>query len=231
MFEKTCEKIRESVYGVLGTSVTQVTGQQAAVNATNGTAFMVAPGFLITAAHFAHQENNREKPVHTSFEIIRAPDIGSKMEKAIFVAEHPVHDIALLKIEAPKNYKAISLTDKVIPRGSSCGFLGFPLAKVLFVPSGLNFNLFERFQGAYISNYIKHDEGTEQEKTFYEIDNMMYPGSSGCPAFTVNGEVLGMQVAVRQEQNRDNKLENVDISLVVPSIEIIAFLKSQNIKI
>ncbi|MBI2506547.1 MAG: trypsin-like peptidase domain-containing protein, partial [Candidatus Colwellbacteria bacterium] len=178
------------------------------------------------------QEANLSKLVHQNFECIRAPEIGQQMERASFVAEDPVHDIALLKIGNPRNSSVVKFDKNAIPRGTSCGFLGFPLANVQFFPDGKRqFNLFERFQGAYISNYITHDLGTPKERTFYEIDTMMYSGSSGCPAFTITGKVVGMQVAsVVQKRKEDNQAERVAISLVVPSLEILNFLKDQNIK-
>lgn len=231
MFSKASKEIRESTYGFLAGSVISRDGPQAQVNASNGTAFMVAPGYLITAAHSVHQESNPQKPVHQGFECIRAPDIGQQMEKAVFVVEDSTHDIALLKIEKPRNSSAIKFAEDIVPRGTSCGFLGFPLANVQFFPDGKRqFNLFERFQGAYISNYITNNPGTPQERTFYEIDTLMYSGSSGCPAFIIDGKVVGMQVAsVIQKRKEDNQAERIAISLVVPSVEILNFLKAQNI--
>lgn len=233
MFSKSSKKIRESTYGLLAGSVISQNGPQVAVNASNGTAFMVLPGYLITAAHSVHQEANLQKPVHQGFELIRTVDIGQKMEKAVFVAEDSIHDIALLKIETPRNNSIIEFEKNIMPRGTSCGFLGFPLANVNFLQDGKRqFSLFERFQGAYISNYITHNAGTAQERNFYEIDTLMYSGSSGCPAFTVDGKVFGMQVgSVMQKRKEDNQTERVAISLVVPSSEILSFLKSQNINL
>ena len=233
MFSKAAKEIRESTYGFLAGSVISRNGPKATVNASNGTAFMVAPGYLITAAHSVHQETDFKKPVHQGFECIRTPDIGQQMEKAVFVAEDPVHDIALLKIEKPRNSRVVKFEKDIIPRGTSCGFLGFPLANVQFFPDGKRqFNLFERFQGAYISNHITHDQGTPQERTFYEIDTLMYSGSSGCPAFTVDGKVVGMQVAsVIQKRKEDNQAERIAISLVVPSVEILNFLKAQKVEL
>jgi S1-C subfamily serine protease len=233
MFAKASKKIRESTYGFLASSIIKQDGPQVAVNASNGTAFMVAPGYLITAAHSVHQETNPQKPVHQTFECIRTPDIGQKMEKAVFIGEDAIHDIALLKIEGAKNSSAVKFREDIVPRGTSCGFLGFPLANIQFLPTGQrSFNLFERFQGAYISNYITHNAGTPQERTFYEIDTLMYSGSSGCPAFTVDGVVVGMQVAsVMQKRKEDEQAERVAISLVVPSTEILTFLKAQKIEI
>ncbi|MDO8452215.1 MAG: serine protease [bacterium] len=233
MFAKVSKEIRESTYGFLAGSVISQNGPQAMVNASNGTAFMVAPGYLITAAHSVHQEANPQKPVHQGFEFIRTPDIGQQMEKAVFVAEDPVHDIALLKIESPKNSSRIKLAKDIVARGTNCGFLGFPLANVEFFPDGKRqFHLVERFQGAYISSYVTHNAGTPQERTFYEIDTLMYSGSSGCPAFTTDGKVFGMQVAsVIQKRKEDNQAERVAISLVVPSMEILAFLMAQKIEL
>lgn len=231
MFSKASEKIRKSTYGFLAGSVISKIGSQISVNASNGTAFMVAPGYLVTAAHSIHQNNDPKKPVHQGYELICAPDIGQQMEKAVFVAEDTSHDIALLKIENHKNSSSIEFEEKIIPRGTNCGFLGFPLSNVQFFPDGKRlFNLFERFQGAYISNYLTHQKGTPQERSFYEIDTLMYSGSSGCPAFTVDGKVVGMQVAsVMQKREEDNQSERLAISMVVPAVEIISFLKTQKV--
>ena len=230
MFSKPSKKIRESTYGFLAISVVAENGPQKTISASNGTAFMVAPGYLITAAHSVHQNTDRTKPVHQSFEFICATDIGNQMEKAVFIAEDPVQDIALLKIENPQNKQAVIMEKEIVLRGTSCGFLGFPLANVAFMSNGQRqFNLFERFQGAYISNYITTSD-PEGERAFYEIDTLMYSGSSGCPAFTVDGKVVGMQVAsVMQKQKDSSQTERIAISLVVPSTEILKFLKDQKV--
>ena len=191
MFKEACKKRRENTYGFLASSIIAKNGPQATINTSNGTAFMVAPGYLITAAHSIHQEGNLNKPVHQFFEFIRTPNIGEQMEKAIFVAEDIIHDIALLKIENPKNNTCIIFEKEIVARGTSCGFLGFPLANVqVFQDGKRQFGLFERFQGAYISNYLIVNQGQLEEKSFYEIDALMYLGSSGCPAFTAEGKVF-----------------------------------------
>lgn len=234
MFSKASKLIRESTYGFLARSIVAEKGPEKTVNVSNGTAFMVAPGYLITAAHSVHQEITLSKPVHQDFELIRAPDVGRKMEKATFVAEDPIHDIALLKIQSPKSSASVRFERDIIPRGTNCGFLGFPLATVQFSPNGRQFSAFERFQGAYISNYVTVNQGQPNERAFYEIDTLMYSGSSGCPAFTVDGKVVGMQVASvmqKRQGQEDNQAERVAISLVVPSAEILKFLKDQRVKI
>lgn len=233
MFNKACKFIREATYGVVGTSVIKQSGPQVSINATNGSAFMVSPGYLITASHLVHQENKPDKPVHQTFEAIRIPDIGQIMEKAVLIAEDSARDVALLKIDNPKNSSVIKLNDKILSRGTNCGFLGFPLANIEFMQNGQKkLNLFERFQGAFISSYLDIHDVSGRNLPFYEIDTLMYSGSSGCPGFDIHGEVFGMQVASRIEKNKDeNKNERVAISLVVPSIDILQFLKAQKINI
>lgn len=233
MFNKACKVVRQSTYGVIGTSIIKQAGRKVSINATNATAFMVAPGYLITAAHFIHQKNKPNKPVHQSFEAIRVPDIGQKMEKAELVAEDSTRDAALLKINKPKDKSFLKLKKKVLPRGTNCGFLGFPLAKVEFTQKGQKkLNLFERFQGAFISNYLDRRDKSGRLLPLYEIDTLMYSGSSGCPGFDISGEIFGMQVAsVLQKHKKDDKAERVAISLAVPSVDILEFMKAQKITI
>jgi S1-C subfamily serine protease len=232
MFIKACKLVRECTYGVIGTSILKQNGPQVTINTTNATAFMIVPGFLITAAHFIHQENKPDKPIHQTFEATRIPDIGGKMEKAVFVAEDSARDIALLKIENSKNSSVVKLKDEILPRGTNCGFLGFPLANVEFTKDGKKqLNLFERFQGAFISNYLDHRDSSGRLLPFYEIDTLMYSGSSGCPGFNVEGEIFGMQVASVLQKNKDeNKTERIAISLAVPSVDILKFLDTHGLR-
>jgi hypothetical protein len=231
MFSEACNKIRESVYGIIGRTIINQNGPQQTINFSNGTGFMVAPGFILTAGHMVHINNDPKQPIQQKFEVIRAPDIGQKMEIAVFVAEDKQKDLALLKIENPRNKIAVKIHDKSMPRGENCGFLGFPLATIDFLPNGSRqFNLSERFQGAYISNYLEMSDPVLGTRKFYEIDTLMYAGSSGCPGFTIKGEIFGMQVASMMQKNKeDEREERVAISLVVPAIDITEFLKTQKV--
>src|SRR3989344_6510394 len=185
MFSEACKKVRESLYGIMGSSVISQQGPQQKVNFSNGTGFMAELDYIITAAHMVHVENNPNKPIHQLFEVIRAPEVGQKMETAIFVAEDKEKDIALLKIQNPRSRATVRISEIKLSRGENCGFLGFPLANVVFKENGARiFNLFERFQGAYISNYIESPMPSGSVKKLYEIDTLMYSGSSGCPGFT-----------------------------------------------
>jgi hypothetical protein len=75
--------IRSSIYALLSLSPLE-NGQ---ASATTGTAFMMAPGVLITAAHLVHADGDSTRKLHTVFEVIGAGDIGQKIERATLVAE------------------------------------------------------------------------------------------------------------------------------------------------
>lgn len=228
MFSKTCAQERKSIYGIIGSS--QVGPNQ--VNATNGTAFMIMPGVLVTAAHLVHIESDITKPVHQLFEVICATEIGKQMDNAFLIAEDAIRDVALIQIGNPRTHNFLNLSNSSVDIGTTCGLLGFPLAQVQFTPQGKSFNLFERFQGANISaSYSFNSQG--RNLPIYETDTLMYDGSSGCPVFTVDGTVIGMQVASmiadpKAERNHQNRIA---ISILVPSFEIIQFANAHGIQV
>src|SRR5574340_273424 len=164
MFADACRWIRECVYGLNGLS--QVAPNQ--VNGTNSTGFMIAPGIIATAAHFCHIENDPTKPTHTTFEVIRSPDIGQKMETASLIAQDTSRDVALLRINTPRSDACIRFTEHQISTGEAVGSLGFPLAQIVFLPQGRAFNLVERFQSASISAYGTMTDPTGRELHYYE---------------------------------------------------------------
>jgi len=229
-FAKACSKNREAIYGLLASSPIKPNG----VTASNGSAFMVAPGLLITAAHCIHQETNPTKSIHSKFELIRAPDVGQKMEIATLVAADPAKDLALLRIDGPRSRSSLKLLKAPVAPGTPCGSLGFPLAQVAFTPQGIAFNLVERFQGANVSALAHAADATGNPVTFYETDSLMYGGSSGCPGFLASGGVFGMHNRSVLEAPQSQKTvgstpapTRAAISMWVTSMDIVAFVASQ----
>ena len=230
MFEKACSTNREAIYGLLASSPLKPKG----ITASNGSAFMVAPGYLITAAHCVHQNTDHKKPLHAKLELIRVPDIGQRMEIGIIHAIDDKQDIAIIRIDKPRSTACLTLLDRVIPRGSVVGSLGFPLAQVAFGKQGIAFNVVERFQGANISTYVRGNrpDGTIEE--LYETDSLMYGGSSGCPGFIPSAEVWGMHNRSAIEKPKAGPTANaastrLAISLWVPSTAIRALCKSHGV--
>src|SRR5712692_8977719 len=172
MFANACKSIHETLYGFVGTSVVGPN----LVNASNGTAFMIAPGVLVTAAHMLRVENDSTKPVHTLLEVIRSLDIGQKMENAELIAADTARDVALLRIHNPRSKTFVTLKAAPIPSGTGCGSLGFPLAQVAFGPTGKMFNLVERFQGANISAFTKWPFQTRKGTGFTKLTLLCMAG-------------------------------------------------------
>jgi hypothetical protein len=238
VFQQACSQIRNSIYGVMCCS--QLRNR---MNCTNGTAFMIAPGVLVTAAHVIHVEHNPRKPVHRSFLVIQAPEVGQQFEQAQLITEDTIRDIALLQIENSRSNHCVTLEPDIVPVGTGCGSLGFPLSEVEFRRRGRNINrilhLIERFQGAHISAFHTQADSSGRQHYFYETDAVMYRGSSGCPGFLANANVFGMHIKVAVERPRTGQdglpdiesqtITRLAISLWVPSMEIITFARDNGI--
>jgi S1-C subfamily serine protease len=237
MFKEACEKNREAIYGVRGFSIIS----KKEIRNELGSGFTIAPGILATVAHLTHVESNRQKPVHSKFEVIRSPDVGQKMESASFIAEDPIRDIALLKIDSPRSTKYLTLEPNRVPTGTSCGSLGFPLGEIIQTPQGLTISLIERFQGSYISAFHKQTLTPGNDVDVYEIDSLMYNGSSGCPGFLMNSNVIGMQfqsllgrgVVKIGKPAKKSATPNTQLAISswVPSMDIITFARNKGITV
>ena len=228
MFQQACLNISNSVYGIKCYTI-----QGTQIQSSLGSAFMIAPNIVVSTAHVLHVGNNFNNPLHSAFNVIRAPDVGQKMEITQLIAEDSIRDIALLEITDPRSTQCVVLAQNILPQGTTCGSLGFPLASV----DATGFHLVLRFQGAYISSlaHTRHDSGRSLD--FYETDALMYKGSSGCPVFTVSGEVFGLHNKVLvdrpESQNGSNERQSdrYAIALWVPSIDIITFARTNEIEI
>ena len=65
---------------------------------------------------------------------------------------------------------------------------------------------------------------------FYEIDAVVYGGSSGCPAFTIDGRIFGMVIGTASEGDPNKNKARIAITRLVPSMDIKAFVKANGIK-
>jgi len=223
MFQQANAINREAVYGILCHSTR---GSEKKAGTASG--FMIAPGVLATVAHILYSEKDE---LHDLVEVIRDPDVSLNMESATPVAIDPIRDLALIRIENPRNTKSMKLTRNIVASGTSCGSLGFPLSSVTFHEDHLNVNLTERFQGGFVSAFV--EEYTDNElHEWYETDSMMYSGSSGCPVFTPDGIVFGMQAATLiGEDETDGEANLLSIARLVPSTDIIKMMQSIGIRV
>jgi len=234
MFVKACATNRNAIYGLLASS----SPKPNTITASNGSAFIVAPGFLVTAAHCVHRETKHQKAVHTKLELIRVPDIGQRMELATLHAIDDSLDVAILRIDSPRSNQCLRLLDAPVPRGASVGSLGFPLGQVLFSPQGMGFNVVERFQSASLSAFVTVTRPDGSTDEYYETDSLMYGGSSGCPGFLTTGEVWGMQnrSLMQAPQTKKEGASSPDatrlaVSLWVPSTVILRFARQHQVPV
>ncbi len=223
MFRKATADIREALYGIMAR-----TTQGATTVHNMGSGIMIAPNYVITNAHILHTDKDFTKSIHEKIEVIRSPDIGKNGTSAYLCKEDTVRDLALLKLEGQGSSRCVSFESKTVPSGTICGSLGFPLSTVQLVNGGFFYGFTERFQGAFISSYIT-ETVSERPISWYEVDRVMYGGSSGCPFYLENGNVIGLQTRVRTQNNGDgNAQENQNylaISLLIPSLEVVKFAK------
>jgi hypothetical protein len=99
MFIKECAEIREAVYGVR--AVTPRGPQHG--DASHGSGFMIAPGIVATAAHLIHMEGDITKPVHATFQVVRAPEVGVASSTASLIGEDIARDVVLLRIRGTQS--------------------------------------------------------------------------------------------------------------------------------
>jgi S1-C subfamily serine protease len=222
MFRTATAEIREVLYGIIARSNLGATTSHAL-----GSGVMVAPGFVVTNAHILHLDGNLASSVQREFLVIRSPDIGRDAVSAQLFREDTARDLALLKVDGGASRRCVSFETQIIPSGTSCGSLGFPLAALVSSQNcGVSYSFTERFQGAFISAYIT-ERVSDRLLPWYEVDRVMYGGSSGCPFFTQDGKVVGLQTRVRNAEKNASGTQNfLAISLLIPSPEVIGFIKS-----
>jgi hypothetical protein len=231
MFRKAIAENREAIYAVLTGSPLP----PQAITPSVGTAFMVAPGLLVTASHCLDDASQPDIPPYGNLSVIRAPDIGRKAEPASVVARDNGKDLALLRIDASRSSSCLRLLDAPVPVGTHCGSSGFPRIAV-DSPPRLGISLIELFQGADICAFVCSAGLDGAPVSRYETDSPMYGDAAGCPGFVASGEVFGMYnrfvpdpPVAGESPSAPDRYTRTGVSLWVPSMEIIAFAKANGV--
>jgi hypothetical protein len=217
MFEKALASNREAIYAILGSSPPP----KNALSPSLGSAFMVAPGLLVTAARCLRDESSPENPPREGLRVIRASDIGKPAEPVTVVAANARQDLALLRIDAPRSTACLRLLDAPVPVGTHCGTAGFPRITIDPAPSSA-VSLIELFQGADISSFVSSTGTDGHSECRYETDSPLYGDPSGSPGFLASGEVFGMV-------HLPPGPAPTEVSFWVPSMSILAFLKANHV--
>lgn len=213
MFQQACLQLRNSVFGVRAGI-----NNNGSITYALGSGFLIAPNIIVTTAHGMRDLATGVQ--HTFFEVICSADIGKHPVPAELIFQDPASDVAFLRIVNGNYNSVVSISGDFVNKGTMIGTLGFPLSEMT---NGI-WILKERFQHGFVSGYYPHNFYGHMI-TFYETDNLMYSGSSGCPAFTSDGVVIGMQSG-----NLNSKQGNqLSISIVVTSSSIIDLAKKYSL--
>jgi hypothetical protein len=111
MFESACMKVRESLYGIL--CQTDVGGRP--VHFGSGTGFLIAPQLCLTAAHVLHHDGQKNAPIHSRIQVIRAPEVGQPMRMARLLGIDDALDLALLQIEQIRPIEQTKRIEQIRP--------------------------------------------------------------------------------------------------------------------
>jgi hypothetical protein len=187
MFEKALAENREAIYAILASSSLP----PEAATPSGGTAFMIAPGLLVTAARCIHGGSEPGNPPRTELSLVRAPDIGRGTERATLVSLDRGKGLALLRIAAPRSTAFLRVLDNPVPIGTQCAYSGFP--RLAMDPAPLpGASLIEMFQGAFVSSFESAAGPDGVPVSYYVTDAPLVGDASGCPGYTSSGEVFGM---------------------------------------
>ena len=187
MFEKALAKNREAIYAILASSPLP----PEAATPSGGTAFMIAPGLLVTAARCVPGGSDPENLPRPGLSLVRAPDIGRGTERATLVSLDRGKGLALLRIDAPRSAAFLRILDAPVPIGTLCAYSGFPRISMGPAPRP-GASLIEMFQGASVSSFARTAGPGGQLVSRYVTDAPLVGDASGCPGFTASGEVFGM---------------------------------------
>jgi len=183
---------------------------------SSGTGVAINNEMILTCAHVCHMANDFKQPLHKIFQVIKDTNLGKTMQIATLVAIDDSKDLAVLKCLNISNFAQFN---KVLPNaGIHVGSLGYPNNS--FIPSASQNIFTKRFKGSFVSTY-------NNQKEIVYTDQEMYPGTSGCPVFDVEGLVVGIHN--RNENDPKNNDVRIDIAYNVSFDLIEPFLNSNNI--
>ena len=187
MFEKALTENREAIYAILASSPLPAD----AATPSGGTAFMIAPGLLVTAARCIPGGSDPGSLPCPELSVVRAPDIGRGTERADLVALDRGKGLALLRIDSPRSAACLRILDTPVPVGTQCAYSGFPRL-AMGTASLPGTSLIEMFQGANVSSFVRTAGPGGEPVSYYVTDAPVLGDASGCPGFLPSGEVFGM---------------------------------------
>jgi hypothetical protein len=216
MFEKALASSREGIYAILASSSLP----PEAATPSGGTAFMIAPGMLVTAARCLPAGSDPGTLPSPGLSLVRAPDIGLGTERATLVSMDRGKGLALLRIDSPRSAAFLKILDAPVPIGTQCAYSGFPRISMGPAPRP-GASLIEMFQGACVSSLVRTTGPGGEPVSRYVTDAPLVGDASGCPGFISTGEVFGMLDCPPGERSSTPSW--------VTSMDIVSFARSNGV--
>jgi hypothetical protein len=217
MFEKALAENREAIYAILASSSLP----PGAATPSGGTAFMIAPGMLVTAASCVSGGSDPGNLSCSELSLVRAPDIGRGTERATVVCLDRGKGLALLRIDVPRSAAFLKILDAPVPIGTQCAYSGFPRISMDPAPRP-GASLIEMFQGASVSSFVSTAGQGGEVVSYYVTDAPLVGDASGCPGFVPSGEVFGMLYCLPGDIRSA-------VPSWVPSMDIVSFARGNGV--
>lgn len=170
-----------------------------------GSGFIVSSsGYVITNAHVVTNVNKPSQ--NLSFDLnenVEGEFVTNDKDTLEIVNVDLDKDLALLRFEQEKPYKAVTLGDYIrLETGDNVYAIGNSKGDGLSITSGIVSDKNRSLKG---QNYIL-------------TDTVVNPGNSGCPLFDCNGKVVGVIVLSRKDA--------VGMNCAIPINQVVEFIKN-----
>ncbi|MEQ1530050.1 MAG: trypsin-like peptidase domain-containing protein, partial [Methylococcales bacterium] len=170
-----------------------------------GTAFLVAPGVLITNAHVAEGANR-----------MRLTSLQGNVDAEIIISDHN-NDLALLRAQLPSTIQPLQFRRTGAGLAEPITTLGYPLASLM--GSGIQVT-----QGV-ISGLF----GMQNDIRLLQFTAPIQPGSSGSPLFDAHGAVIGVVSATfTQSQNMNFAVRGLLATALTEAVNIPCSFQQQS---
>lgn len=152
-------------------------GEAQQVNGMGSGVIIDSRGYILTNQHVVQDVNRIEVTLHDGTKLIGAP-----------IAHDPSTDLALIKIDAPRPVPVINFgTSSDLMRGEKVVAIGNPFGYQHTVTEG-------------IISALHRDipvNGVQQYEDLIQTDASINPGNSGGPLVNIDGDMIGLNAAVR----------------------------------
>lgn len=180
-----------------------------------GTAFAIAPTYLLTAYHVVHQRKQ--------FQVgpVSLTPTSSRWLPAELVKIDPENDLALLKISEP--LPALKLNPSPsIPIGLEAYVIGYPQPRIQGASRKIT---------AGIVNGYRNSQLSRPDMGMLQVSAEVSQGNSGGPVFAPDGTVIGM---VQKKINATKVAERtqdllINVNYALRSAQLVEFLREANV--